>query len=367
MKRLLFAILLTLPLFLSGQEVFFSSERGFYESAFQLTLTTDMTGGEIRYTTDGTPPTTTTGTIYSGEIPITTTTAVRAIAYAGANTTPVATHTYLFLADVINQPASIAGWPNNVYDLGQGSDEATHDYEMDPAVVNNPAYSSSIISGLMSIPTMSLVMDQGRFQEMYDGSAPEITSVEVIYPNTGDPSEQFDLAVESHSHLRLKRSMKLVVESPYTDGITSNLFKSAPLNGAGAATRFEETKIVLRGGNNRSWARNWNADRTAYTRDEWYRASQLAVSGIGMRGNFVHLYVNGLYWGLFNPVQRQDAGFMVEYFGGEYDDWMTLNHGGVKSGDDTRYEYLINTLIDKDMTVSGNYNEAKEYVDVEKF
>ena len=367
MKRLLFAILLTLPLFLSGQEVFFSSERGFYESAFQLTLTTDMTGGEIRYTTDGTPPTTTTGTIYSGEIPITTTTAVRAIAYAGANTTPVATHTYLFLADVINQPANIAGWPNNVYDLGQGSDEATHDYEMDPAVVNNPAYSSSIISGLMSIPTMSLVMDQGRFQEMYDGSAPEITSVEVIYPNTGDPSEQFDLAVESHSHLRLKRSMKLVVESPYTDGITSNLFKSAPLNGAGAATRFEETKIVLRGGNNRSWARNWNADRTAYTRDEWYRASQLAVSGIGMRGNFVHLYVNGLYWGLFNPVQRQDAGFMVEYFGGEYDDWMTLNHGGVKSGDDTRYEYLINTLIDKDMTVSGNYNEAKEYVDVEKF
>ena len=36
----------------------------------------------------------------------------------------------------------------------------------------------------------------------------------------------------------------------------------------------------MRAGNNRSWARNWNANRTCYTRDEWYRVSQQVISGV---------------------------------------------------------------------------------------
>ncbi|MEZ5043203.1 MAG: HYR domain-containing protein [Saprospiraceae bacterium] len=367
MNKLLLLLMLGVSFIVQGQNLTFSVERGFYDAPFQLAISTDLGGGAIRYTTDGSPPTTTNGLIYSGEITISTTSVIRAIAYAGANSTPVITHTYLFLNDVINQPATIPGWPNNVYDLGSGNAQATHDYEMDPLVVNDPAYSSVIIDGMKAIPTMSIVMDKNKFLDMYDGTAAEATSVEVLYPDQPGQSEQFNIGVESHSHLRLKRSFKLVIEAPYSEGINSNLFKKGPLNGANAATHFEETKIILRGGNNRSWARNWNPDRTTYTRDEWLRASQLAVSGIGKRGTFVHLYVNGLYWGLYNPVERQDAGFMVEYFGGVFDDWMTLNHGGVRSGDDTRYQYLVNTLINEDMTVAANYEEAKQYIDPEKF
>ena len=57
---------------------------------------------------DGSAPTATSGTIYSGPISITTTTVVRAVAYADtSNVSASITHTYIFLNDVIHQPASI--------------------------------------------------------------------------------------------------------------------------------------------------------------------------------------------------------------------------------------------------------------------
>jgi hypothetical protein len=280
---------------------------------------------------------------------------VRAIAYAGATESDLLTHSYMFLSDVIQQPTNISGWPNNVYNLGNEGGQATHDYEMDPTVVNAPEYSSEIIPGLESIPTMSIVMEKDDFWEAYDGENGFDGSVEIIYPNDEYPSEQFIAEVESHSHLRLKRSLKLDINN----SITSNLLKTAPLYGDEATTNFTDTKFVLRAGNNRAWSRNWYPDKTAFTRDEWHRASQRAASGIGMPGTFVHLYVNGLYWGLYNPVQRQDAGYMAAYFGGATDDYMTLTHSGVKNGDPARFNYLNNTLVNQDMSIQANYEEAK--------
>ena len=48
----------------------FNHDRGFYESAFDVTITTDTAGATIRYTTDGSVPTATTGTVYTGPIHI---------------------------------------------------------------------------------------------------------------------------------------------------------------------------------------------------------------------------------------------------------------------------------------------------------
>jgi len=354
-------ILLIFPFLALSQTLSFSAERGFYENPFQLTLSSDIVGATIRYTTNGTAPTTTTGSIYTDAIPINTTSVVRAIAFTDAATTPVVTHSYLFLNDVLQQPANIPGWPNNVYATNSTGKTATHDYEMDPNVVNNAAYSGIIKQGMISIPTMSLVLDKSEFLDLYDGETTYQSSVEILYPD--GTKEQFDTGLESHSHNRMKRSLKLNIKST----IHSQLFKKALLNGENAATSFTKTKIVLRAGNNRSWARDFNANRTCYTRDEWYRASQLAISGVGGRGTFVHLYVNGLYWGLYNPVERSDAGMLSNYFGGAYEDWMALDHDGIRHGDPTRFNYLTTTLINQDMSNAANYAQFKEYLDVEKF
>jgi hypothetical protein len=354
---------------LQAQEVVFSSKRGFYQSSFQLSLSTVTAGATIRYTLDGTTPTTTVGTVYSSPVTISTTTPVRAILYtSGGIVSKVFTHTYIFIDNVVKQPKIIAGWPNKTYDIGSGDATAVHDYEMSPTIVNSSTYGAALKTGLMAIPTMSIVMDKDKFWETYD-SEPDIenpASVEVIYPDDVNNSEQVNAGLEPHSHKRLKRSMRLKFKAIYGDSkFNTKLLTKGTGNTAGVLTSLDG--LVLRAGNNRSWARNWNPDRTCYTRDEWYRQSQFDATGMGGRGTFVHLYVNGLYWGLYNPVERPDAKYSSAYFGGSEADWFAMNHDGAIGGDATRYNYLLNTLTTRDMTIPANYDELKQYLDVEKF
>jgi hypothetical protein len=44
-------------------------------------------------------------------------------------------------------------------------------------------------------------------------------------------------------------------------------------------------------------------------------------------------------------VERTDAGMLSEYFTGPFADWMALDHDGIRHGDATCYNYLVNTLI----------------------
>lgn len=350
----------------------FETRRGFYDLPFDLTITTATPDATIVYTTDGSEPSATNGTIYSGPIEINTTATIRAFAYKdGELPANVDTHTYLFLADVIQQPANIPGYPNNTYWLGgSSSNEAVHDYEMDPAIVNDPVYSGGMIDSMTSIPSMSIVVAPGEIfsnSGFYDGTNVEKkVSVEILYPTKPDDNEQAEAGIESHSHKRMKRSLRLNFRSEYGDSkFDTRLFRDFVINGDSATDRFD--RIVLRAGNNRSWARIFSKEKTTYVIDEFARQSQIESSGYGVHGAFVHLYINGLYWGLYNPVERPDRFFQAEYFGGETADWFSLNHGGDLSGNDDRYDYLMGDLTGKDMSVSANYAELQEYLEIDAF
>ena len=65
-----------------------------WSSAQSVSLTT-MAGASIRYTTDGSTPSETAGTLYSGPITVNSTTTIKAMAYiTGLNDSPVASGTY---------------------------------------------------------------------------------------------------------------------------------------------------------------------------------------------------------------------------------------------------------------------------------
>ena len=127
------------------------------------------------------------------------------------------------------------------------------------------------------------------------------------------------------------------------------------LNGDSAITEFD--RIVLRSGNTRSWAKQDPAHVT-FTRDQWFRDSQIAMSGVGSHGTFVHLYLNGLYWGLYNAVERPDASFTSGHLGGERGDWHAVSHHGTLSGDSRRWDYLRGELKNKDMRDPGELPRA---------
>ena len=347
----------------------FSVDRGLYDAPFDVTITTLPPGANIMYTLDGSVPTTTHGIPYTGPVTISTTTVLRAIGWLPDSLpSNVDTQTYIFVEDVIQQPANIPGYPNPSYDVGSGSSTVVHDYEMDPDVVNDPAYSTDVRKGLRAIPTMSVAVDPALIfgpTGFYDSDDVEhACSIEILYPDGKD--EQSNAGIEGHSHTRLKRSLRLNFRSIYGDPkLKSNLMEKAPLNGDTAVDDFD--RLVLRAGNNRSWARNWNPDKTAYTLDEFYRGSQLALGDFGSRGAFVHLYINGLYWGLYNAIERPDDKWQDSYFDGDDDDWFAINHGGPLTGDAARWNHLTGALEGLDMSVPANYAQLEQYLDVEAF
>jgi chitinase len=73
----------------------FSPGGGTYTSAQNVTISSATGGASIRYTTDGSTPTSTTGTSYSGAVNISSTTTLQAVAYeSGFTTSPVTSATY---------------------------------------------------------------------------------------------------------------------------------------------------------------------------------------------------------------------------------------------------------------------------------
>ncbi len=73
----------------------FNPPAGTYPSAQSVTITTTTSGATIRYTTDGSTPSESSGTVYSGAVPISVNTTLKAIAYlSGMADSPVTSGVY---------------------------------------------------------------------------------------------------------------------------------------------------------------------------------------------------------------------------------------------------------------------------------
>jgi hypothetical protein len=313
----------------------FSHDRGFYDTNFNLALSCATTGAVIRFTLDGKAPTETTGTVYTNPIPINRTTVVRAAAYrTGLLPSDVDAHTYLFLNDVIIQATNgvaPAGWP------ASWSPNAT-DYGMDPDIVTAAPWKDTLKDDLKSIPTFSIVMsldDLFGATGIYSNPGGDTIawerpcSVELIYP---DDTEGFQANCGirirggfSRSTGNPKHAFRFFFRQEYGP---SKL--NYPFFGPTGASSFD--KFDLRTMQNYSWSFGGDS-RMICLRDVMSRDAQLAMNGLGTRGNFYHLYVNGLYWGLFNSEERPEASFAESYVGGREEDYDVIKQlDGYTSG-----------------------------------
>jgi nucleoid-associated protein YgaU len=88
----------------------FTPAEGVFTSAQTVALSSSTEGAEIRYTTDGTAPTSTTGTVYAAPIAVAATTTIMAIASKkGLEDSPVVSGTFTItgvVADVLFSPAA---------------------------------------------------------------------------------------------------------------------------------------------------------------------------------------------------------------------------------------------------------------------
>ncbi|MEM7235446.1 MAG: chitobiase/beta-hexosaminidase C-terminal domain-containing protein, partial [Planctomycetota bacterium] len=317
----------------------FNVDRGFYDAAFDVAITSGTPGATIRYTLDGSAPSVNSGLLYSAPIRVTTTTTLRAAAFRnGLLETNVDTQSYLFLADVLRQVPRPPGYPTTWAGIPA-------DYEMDPEIVDHPAYRDEIENDLRSIPSFSIVMNRNEMfgsQGIYTngngrGLAWErVASVELL---SADGSEKFqeDAGIRLHGGAgrnaeHPKKSFRLIFRGRYgAKKLRYPLFAN-DYYGEGAVESFD--KLILRAGFNNTLP-HWydeQALRAQYVRDQWARDLQFEMGQVAVRGRYVHLYINGIYWGLYNLTERPDEDWAASYRGGTEDDFDIVKNGELKAG-----------------------------------
>ncbi|HWH72334.1 MAG TPA: chitobiase/beta-hexosaminidase C-terminal domain-containing protein, partial [Candidatus Sulfotelmatobacter sp.] len=299
----------------------FSVSRGFYDTPFSLAITTATANATIRFTTNGSTPSPTNGTIYTGPLTISGTTVIRAAAFkAGYLPSNVDTESYIFVNDVIRQSPNgqaPAGWP-----ASWGANVV--DYGMDPDVVNAPAYSGTLSNGLKSLPAYCIVTDLENLfdpttgiyanagQDGIEWERP--ASIELIYP---DGTKGFHI----NAGLRVRGGYSRSTSNPkhafrffFRQAYGASKLDYPAFARQGGAEVFDS--YDLRTSQNYSWS--FGGDyRYIALRDQFSRDTQLAQGQPGERGDFYHLYINGQYWGLYNTDERAEAAYGASYLGGK--------------------------------------------------
>jgi len=358
----------------------FSVDRGFYDEPIALEITSKTEGAIVIYTTDGSLPTESNGEIYNGPIQISTTTVIRAYAHKEELLpTNVDTHSYIFLNDVIVQENNPEGYPET-WKSNPGKPDLPPDYEMDPEVTGDPLYADKMRAALLSIPTISLVTEVEHFFNRNTGiyMNPQETgqlwerpvSVELIYPN-GQKGFQLDAGIRIQGgHTRNperspKRSFRLAFRKEYgSSNLEFPLFPEPD-----AAEKFDT--IILRAGGNQSWThhnnyRGDNRGRAQYVRDQFAKDLQGRMGSPYLHNAYAFVYINGLFWGLYNPTERATNGYGEAYLGGEEEDFDALNSGEILDGNTEGWDRLM-TLVDLNLSHANNYGQVADLLDLECF
>ena len=353
--------------------VHFNVRRGFYDAPFTLILNTALEGASIRYTTDGREPTPATGQEYAGPLTISETTILRAAAFKETYLpSTVATHTYIFLDQVIQQPNNPPGFPSVWVDTQNRSWIA--DYEMDPEITGDPQYSGLMRDSLRALPVLSLV---AKPEDMFDnttGIYPKSqargpswerpASAELIFAD-GSDGFQIDCGVQTQGNSARdpqktpKHSLRLVFKGDYGPAkLRFPLFPDSPVS------TFDT--LTVRADFNTSWI-HWDTtqrSRAQRTRDAFMKDSQRALGWLASHNRYVHLYINGLYWGIYDPTERPDAGLAAEYFGGVKADYDVVNEGLLVDGNMTAYNTMIGIT---NLADNAKYDLMKQYLDVPQY
>jgi hypothetical protein len=368
----------------------FDVDRGFFDAPFDLTITSPTPGATIVYTTNGSEPTLINGTQVPPDsadapsvavVPISRTTPLRARAYkSGWVPTNVDTQTYIFLANVLTQNTATAlaqgfpaSWGPNIVD-----------YEVDPDVTTNPAYSGTFLNDLKSIPTVSVVVDNNDFFGAANGVYANAqqrgdlwerpVSFEYFDPDTPGVTYQENGGVRAFGGVgrtptRAKHSLRIAFREQYGAAkINLPIF---------ADTEVEDhNQLLLKMNWNYSWYGDSGLGNQAadYLRDTYGRDTARDMGLPVAKSRSVHLYINGLYWGLYHVIERTDEQWAAETFGGEETDFDILKPPSesfsnvqmeIITGERTAWDQLM-TLATQNLALSANYDAISQLVDIDQ-
>ena len=352
----------------------FSAPHGFYKDDFDLEISSPDDGVQIYYTTNGSEPDSQNSTLYTQAIPVETTSIIRAASFGNGGQSRVATSTYIFPEDVIKQTDEPEGYPLEWGEFYESEGTAPADYGMDLELTRNIKYKDSLEIAVKALPVLSIVMNKDDlFSHNPD---PDSGGIYIFTGNYGsDPGKgweraasieffnspdgldfQENIGIELHGGAsRLaektpKHSFRLSFKEEY--GETRLNY---PLFGEDVDDSFNS--VVLRASYGNTWLHRSASERnhTTLIHDLWGKDTQLDMGHPAGHGFFVHLYLNGMYWGIYNPTERIDAEFAARHLGGEEEHFDIIkDYGEVVSGSKISWNEMF-SLSRQDMSVDANY------------
>ncbi len=319
----------------------FSNRSGYYDSPFDLILNSSDPSKQIIFTLDGSnPQNSLTGILASSPAvinidpssiagrPLTPAVVVRAsVTEPGYKPAKPVSATFIFTEKIKKQMYPGGGWPLTSIN-GQ-----VIDLDVDTMVVKNSAYSALFNNSLKDIPAISVITDLKNLFDPASGiyvnalghglNWEKECSVELI-PN--DDSEGFKI----NAGLRIRGGFSRRDDFPkhafrlFFRDIYGSAKLNFPLFGKEGVDHFD--KIDLRSEQNYAW-NNGNINNS-FVREVFSRDTQRDMGQPYTRSRYYHLYLNGMYWGLYQTQERSEAKYASDYLGGEDEDYDVIKVNG---------------------------------------
>ena len=391
MKRTILYLSLLLSLAVQAQPKF-SEPHGLYDAGSLTVSITGSDGADIRYTTDGSEPSAQ-SRLYSKPLMVDKTTILRAVEVKdGKVSSAISTVSYIFTQSVVSQSDSPEGYPEEWGKYTQIKGTAKADYGMDPEMTGDASLRSKIEAGLKELPILSIVTDKDN---LFSHENDEERGGIYIFtgPPVGDATghgwtraasaelfggpQQHDLSttcgLRLHGgHGRLaeknpKHSLRLVFKEIYGPKTLKY-----PVFGEDETDQFNQ--LVLRCHFGNSW-QHWsegNRQKAQYTRDVWARRMQRKLGCTSVNALYVHLFLNGMYWGIYNIAERVDDQYGKAHLGGSKSDINVIkveedggNHIEASEGTLDAWNQMV-AAAPKASSAKG-YEELKKLLDIDAF
>lgn len=319
-----------------------SVPHGFYETTQSVSLATSTPGAIIVYTTDGSTPSVnanlnaTNGTLYTGALAISSTTVLRTITFkTDFEPSRIATSSYLFLDDIIHQSPNGElpgpGWATN------GTNGQEMDYGIDPEIL--ALYGEQAVKdSLASLTTFSISTDAENLFDPTNGIYVNagnrgrdweyLASIELIDPNGNEEGFTVNAGLRirggySRNDFNPKHAFRMYFRGEYG---ASKL--EYPLFGEEGTDEFDV--LDLRTPQNYSWSSEGDFQNT-FLREVFARDLQIDMGHNSTLSRYHHLYVDGVYWGLFMTQERVQKDYAESYLGGDEDDYDVLKSDNINN------------------------------------
>ena len=316
--------------------------RGFYDVAFDTSITSTEPGASIIYTTDGTKPSASNGVqvnaagvndLLSINVTITGTTVLRAMTYKRGYVSDVTTNSYVFVQDVIDSSV------------------------MDSNVTNDPRYAADMKRALEDIPSISISFSGATAQGQDDIE----TSVEWLTVD-GLPGFQIDAGIQEFGGYFTnfaKKNFRLTFNGDFGEkDLKYPLFEGFE-HGVDPVEIFRQ--LDLRTGSHDM------SQRGFYMSNRFTDDVLLELGHTVPHGRFVHVYKNGVYWGQYHLRERFDANMVASYEGADNDKYEAVNGNNNNVGG----QWAVGVAYDGDgsgwehiKSLSGDYEEIKKHLDI---